>query len=66
MLNNFINPPFSLALIHQQWLTNQMTNSNTFLRFEVRCSKPSSCSLKTNIYGEQVAVFLILAPNSKS
>ena len=29
MLNNFINPPFSLTLRHQQWLTKQMTISNT-------------------------------------
>ena len=60
MLNNFINPPFSLALRHQQWLTKQMTISNTLLRFEISCSNSSPCSLKSISYGLQVADFFSL------
>ena len=57
MLNNFINPPFSLALIHQPLLAKQQSVSNSLLKFEIRTSKPISCSLKTISYGGQVADF---------
>ena len=61
MLNNFINPPCSLALIHQPLLAKQLSVSNSLLKFEIRTSKPISCSLKTIGYGGQVADFLNLS-----
>ena len=59
---NFINPPWTLALRHQQWLCKRYISVHKkLLQFHIQGSKGSPTSLSHISYGYQVASLLRLS-----